>query len=44
MFIEPAAIEDVAAMWKPCAAMGYYHVFIQAMVRNRFAAFETNHA
>ena len=44
MFIEPAGIEDVAAMWAPCAAMGYYHVPIQALLRNRFAAFEALHA
>ena len=44
MFIEPAGIEYVAAMRTSCVAMGYYHVFIQALVRNRFAAFKAPHA
>jgi hypothetical protein len=44
MFIETAGIEDVVAMWTPCVAMVYYHVLIQALVRNRFATFEALHA
>jgi len=44
VFIEPAGIEDVAAMVTPCVAMVFYHVLIQALVRNRFVAFEALHA
>jgi hypothetical protein len=44
MFIEPYGIEYVTAMWTPCAAMGYYHVLVHDLVRNRLTAFETVHA
>jgi hypothetical protein len=44
MFIEPAGIEYVIAVRTSRVAMGYYHVLVQALVRNRFAAFEAFHA
>ncbi len=44
MFIEPAGIEDVIAVWTSYVAVGSYHVLIQALVRNGFAAFEALHA
>jgi len=43
MFIEPAGIEDVAAVGTSDVAMGYYHVLVKVMVRNGFTAFEANH-